>query len=261
MARTRISVLPSGCLCDVVIAEQRGTLVIRRRSVPIGTLFIVLLLALAGLGVTYTLWSQMFLISGSVQTGAVSTVFDSAFTDDDDIVNDPLLDGLDNGNCLLPTGASQSCDPAAVGPDEKAHYDLAVATCTVALTEGDPEEPGSQAAEIHLANAYPGYNCTGWLEIQNTGTIPVKVEAITYNDQDLTPGSPAELDLSEDGESDMSIVLTDIEICQQLDPGEKVTFYLGQEVLPDIPSQAEMTYELNVRFSQWNTAACAEEGG
>ncbi len=233
---------------------------IRHRSVPLGALFVIVLLALAALGIVYGLWSQLFVISGSVQTGSVNTAFASAFTDDDNVVDDPLLDGLDTGSCPNPPNANQSCDPSAVGPDDKSHFDQAVASCSVTLTEGDPDQPGSQSAEIHILNAYPGYACTGWFVIQNAGTIPVKVEDITYDGQPLIPGTPLALDLSGDDLPDLNVVLADIELCQQLDPGEEITFYLGQEVLPDIPPQTEMSYVLAFQISQWNTASCAEGG-
>src|SRR3989304_5319431 len=89
------------------------------RSLPIGTLFMVLVIALASLGVGYGLWSRTLLIRGVVNTGDVSSVFRGAFTDDDGKVDDPALDSGDTGNCPIPAGGGSGCAPAPSGADPK----------------------------------------------------------------------------------------------------------------------------------------------
>ena len=45
------------------------------KSLPVGTLFIVLVIMLALLGVGYALWSETLTISGTVSTGEVDVEF------------------------------------------------------------------------------------------------------------------------------------------------------------------------------------------
>ncbi len=46
-----------------------------RKKLPVGTMFLVLVIALAFLGVGYALWSETLTISGTVTTGEVDVEF------------------------------------------------------------------------------------------------------------------------------------------------------------------------------------------
>ena len=46
-----------------------------KKSLPVGTLFIILVIALALMGVGYALWSETLTISGTVNTGEVDVEF------------------------------------------------------------------------------------------------------------------------------------------------------------------------------------------
>ncbi len=219
---------------------------LKRRSIPIGTLFMIVVLALALLGVAYGLWSQSLFIRGIINTGNVKAAFTRAFTDDDGTVNDTARDSQDTGNCPISINGDPSCDPAASGPDVKDHHDKAVANCRALI------QANATSAQITLNAAYPDYYCTAWLAITNDGSIPVKIASATVNGQAIDPGVPKSFDLNGDSEPDAAIHLTEIEQCQQIDPGETVYMDVDQQVLMGAPQDAAMTYLIELQLNQWN---------
>lgn len=214
----------------------------RKKNPPaeIGALFMVLVLALASLGVAYGLWSKTLTIDASVNTGDVNAEFTEAFTDDDNLSNDPLLDSLDVGHCPLPSvdddgdgevdedpfddldndddgqvdedppGKLTSCDPAEGGPDPKMRHDKDVGECLAKNADEDLEQVGNQNAEVEIIDGYPSYFCTAWFRVHNNGSIPVKVRRIDIADPEgnlivegVEPSVIYSLDLTgPDGEPD-----------------------------------------------------------
>lgn len=196
------------------------------RTIGTGGLLMMLVVALAALGIGIALWSKVLTIRGVVQTGTVNAAFVEVFTDDDNVVNDPAKDEADVGVCPLPLvdddhdgkldedpinfdaagnaidddgdgvanedppGKLTSCDPAETGRDPKLHYDKDVAQCrAIALADGQDNEPqpGSQAAFVRLENAYPSYHCTAWFEVENTGSIPVLLHSVSILEAAAAP--------------------------------------------------------------------------
>ncbi|MFQ5931946.1 MAG: hypothetical protein ACE5MM_06035 [Nitrospiraceae bacterium] len=153
-----------------------------RNSLPIGTIFLVLVVALAALGVGYGLWTQSLFILGNVTTADVSGEFQGAFTDDDGNVDDPSLDSGDMGECQ--EGANTGCDPAAGGPDPKLRHDADVGRCTASVL------PIGTTATVSKADVYPGYFCTAWLGLHNNGSLPIQITSVTVNAKPLVPGEP-----------------------------------------------------------------------
>jgi len=99
----------------------------------------LLVLALATLGLGYAHWEKLLDINGTVNTGEVDADFDAAFT------NDP-------GTTIDPT------------------YDKHVGSCEVSGVT-------TQLLTITIDNAYPSYECDVDFQVTNMGTIPVKVKA------------------------------------------------------------------------------------
>jgi len=99
----------------------------------------LLVLALATLGIGYGMWDKILYIDGTVNTGEVDADFDAAFTDD----------------------SGTNIDPG---------YDKHVASCEVSGV-------GTQTLYITIENAYPSYRCRVDFQVTNTGTIPVIVNA------------------------------------------------------------------------------------
>lgn len=240
----------------------------KKGFLPTGVLFMLLVVALAAIGVGYALWSKVLYIEGTVETGSVDAVFTDAFTDDDDYVDNPDKDSQDVDGCEDlagmddysepinqlkdgPDNGMTSCDPAASGVDPKLHFDKDVARCDAMV---DPDD--DQVAIVKKSNVYPGYFCTAWFDVENTGTIPVKIVSATVNGEPVIPSEPTPFDLDGDGLDDVKIHLTGIDICQQIEPGPEnaVQMDIDQEILQDAPEGSTLSYEVAVQLNQWNEA-------
>jgi hypothetical protein len=227
----------------------------RSRTLPVGGLIMILVLALASLGVGYGLWFKTLTVEGIVRTGDVNAEFVTAFTDDDNKVDDAEFDSQDTGDCPISVNGKTSCDPAETGRDPKAHYDKDVSECFARLTDND-EQPGNQSAEIEITNGYPSYHCTGWFKIRNNGTVPVKIVGATINDQAVAIGEPRDFDLGGDEKADLSVQLSDIRICQQIEPLEEVWMDIDQHVLQPAPQGEKLNYTVKIQLNQWNETGC-----
>jgi hypothetical protein len=123
-----------------------------KKALPVGTMFMVLVIALAVMGVGYALWSETLTISGSVQTGEVDIEFSQH----------PVLECVDvNGELTCPE------------PPEKAD----AANCTVAWsnTATDPNDTGANNLLVTVTGMYPSYHCKVGFDITSTGTVPVHI--------------------------------------------------------------------------------------
>ena len=235
-----------------------------RMNVRAGTLFVFLAVGLtigfAVMSMGFGLWIQQFTVTETVNSGNVDLAFLAAFTDDDGAVDDPALDSQDTGTSTPMYdgwGITSSADPAATGPDPKAHYDKDVARCLASTV-------GQETGAITKEEAYPSYHCTAWYEMENSGTIPVKVRRITIvtasTSTDLDPDTdPTLLDLDNldlDGDNstgpDVEVDVGDLSICQQIDPGESVRMSLDQHVLQGAPQGTVLAYTVDVDVAQWN---------
>lgn len=124
-----------------------------RKSLPVGTLFIILAIALAFLGVGYALWSETLTISGTVQTGEVDVEFSTS---------EPV-------ECVDVNGV-ETCPE----PQEKA----SAANCTVEWLGGDTDPDGDNGANqlnVAVTGMYPSYHCKVSFDVTSTGNVPVHV--------------------------------------------------------------------------------------
>jgi predicted ribosomally synthesized peptide with SipW-like signal peptide len=115
-------------------------------------MFLVLVIALAVLGVGYALWSETLTISGTVQTGEVDVeFFTQSFEECVDV----------NGVLTCPE------------PPEKAD----AANCEVAWsnTATDPNDNGANLLEVTVTGMYPSYHCKVSFDVKSTGNVPVHV--------------------------------------------------------------------------------------
>ncbi len=232
------------------MGRHNGGPVARRRPLRTGALYMSLLTVLATVGFGYALWSQSLFIKGEINTGAVSAEFVRAFTDDDDRVDAVALDSLDTGDCPLPPGSQTSCDPAASGPDPKPRWDKDVGRCDAAVVAPD-------TGIVTKKNVYPGYFCTAWFEVMNTGSVPVRIAKATVKGIPVRPSIPRPFDLDGDGADDVAIHLTGFKECQQVDPGTRVLIDIDQEILQGAPQGSTLSYLVEYTLQQWNEA-CVE---
>ncbi len=267
---------------DVVARRSRSAPTgkrIRRAALPMGATVMVLVVALAMVGVGYGLWSKTLFIEGTVNTGRVNVAFTAAFTDDDDVVDDPAKDSQDTASCVAqgdigsvppgyesescPPNAYSSCDPAATGVDPKDHYDKAVARCDARLAtaaeDDDQEQPGIQTVFVAITNGYPSYHCTAWFDVVNNGTIPVLLHSFSIEDTVAVPctqGATA-YDLDGDGEDDVEICVSGLPADGselQLDPFLEDPYQLDLDIhiLQSATQNRTMTFGGELFLHQWN---------
>lgn len=178
-----------------------------------------------------------------IKTGFVRVDVVRAFTDDDDKVDDPARDANDRGDCpdvsgvALPgsTTGTTSCDPAASGPDPKPRLDQDIARCDITGFGGSSVVGNIGIAKI---NAYPGYFCTSWFELKNTGTLPAKILDVQVCDGNFNNCQSMKVfpqvtnvDLDGDGTPDVAVDLTEIEPCLLISPGQTQFMDIDQEVI------------------------------
>jgi hypothetical protein len=210
----------------------------------------ILVLALAMLGVGYGLWSKLLLINGTINTGTVDAVFYEAFTDDDGAVDNPDKDAGDVGKTTpCPLFGDSSCDPKAFGPNPD-RYDKDVGECVAVIDELD-----AQKLHITVTNGYPSYYCTVWYDIWNNGTIPVKIQSLTVVPNNFTNGV------------EVTVGLSKLSCGQQIDPGEKVgdlpPTNLAQgdvhiHVEQAAAQEASYTFDAQLLLVQWNEFDAAQ---
>jgi hypothetical protein len=169
---------------------------VKGKFLPVGILFMVLVMALAALGVGYGHWTKTLDINGSVTTGEVNADFDSASTSDT---------GIDPG------------------------YTKDVGTCTVSGV-------GTQTLTITVDNAYPSYTCDVDFTITNTGTIPLKVNALS-----LTGGAP-----------EVTVDWTTVAVGQQIEPGEEAPGDIHIHVEQCAAENTTYTFDAQIELIQWN---------
>jgi len=125
---------------------------IKNKALPIGTIFIILVIALALVGVGYAFWSETLTISGTVQTGEVDVQFSTY---------DPV-------ECV--DTQAGLCQPE---PSEKAD----AANCTVTqIGSTDPNDNGVSKLVVTATGMYPSWHCKVSFDVTSTGNVPVHVE-------------------------------------------------------------------------------------
>jgi len=225
-----------------------------RKPIPVGTLFMGLVVALAAVGVGYGLWSKTLFIQGSVSAGDLNAVFVDAFTDDDGVVDNVVKDQQDVGP-----------DPSAPGPNPSRIADN-LASCTAMLANEEQDldaEVGIQTAVLNITEGYPSYWCTAWFDLSNTGTVPVTLEAV----QVPLLGSTATVGRCEDvGFTALDLngdKVADIEVCAigmpaegkaRIDPGAALPFQLGLAThLLQVEGNQGMnfSYVVHLLLQQW----------
>jgi len=128
-----------------------------RKVLPITTVLLILALALATVGVGYGLWSKVLTIEGTVFTGEVNAQLS--------------IEEIDEGD------ASLVADNGIDEDNEIEEKDIA--DCQADLISEIPpdlDNAGPQLMRITVRNGYPSFSCFVNFNVENTGTIPIKVD-------------------------------------------------------------------------------------
>ncbi len=120
-----------------------------------------------------------------------------------------------------------------------------VADCIVNLNDVENEDLGNAAGNndldlnITVVNGYPGYSCTVYFNVSNTGTVPVI-------------GPFYEMPVIPEG---INIMFEPMLL--QLHPGEKASYEIYLEVLQAAEQGTSYNVQLHLSYIQWNEVAVA----
>ena len=143
-----------------------------------GGIFVMLVLALASLGVAYGLWSETLHVEGTIDTGEVDIQLSRegveimvTVEDANGVFTDWTVDDLVAANKPVPN-CTQTLSTVAIANND----------------EGD----GPNQLDIVITGLYPGAKCWFTFDIQNIGTIPVHLFRIdgSGNPIDAQLGTP-----------------------------------------------------------------------
>ena len=118
-----------------------------------GLLILVVILALGAIGVGYAAWTQTLTVTGNVATGTFGADFEAAVTND--------------GGTTL--------DPAVAGTWTNNVWSGAIASKNVGSTTYVISGALNDLLTVTVTNAYPGYYGSVYVEVHNTGSVPIKI--------------------------------------------------------------------------------------
>jgi hypothetical protein len=197
----------------------------------------LLILALATIGIGYGLWSKLLLINGVVNTGEMNASLSLE-----------EIDESDSFNAICPTGGytiDQDCDGDGELDDELEAEGKNVAECEAVLAAD------GMSLDVTVRNAYPSFNCFIKWDVTNTGSIPIHVYGPAYFiDDTFWDGAINTAELHVNGWPPPCYAwYTDY---VQLEPGEST--YCNLHIHPNQPIKMNSTYTFTVKVfaRQWN---------
>ncbi|HMK08145.1 MAG TPA: hypothetical protein VK449_03845 [Anaerolineales bacterium] len=202
-------------------------------ALPFAGLALVLLIALATLGVGYGLWAKTLTINGEVHTGRVDARW--------------LFGGCFEFNSWpdFPT------EPGDYGEAEGKD----VGTWSVR-----PDSADDQNLLFRIDNGYPSYAVDCEVHFQNDGTIPVRIRGFSIGAVSpnltgcrVTDGNPIKL------ECDQLTVYYYDGLGMQLHPGEQKAGSLVVHVEQPADPLSTYEFEVGICMAQWNEGATLPE--
>lgn len=111
-----------------------------------------------------------------------------------------------------------------------------VANCLIDIV--DEDEVDTVKISIAITNGYPGYNCTVYFTVMNTGTIPVI--GPFYSEVEIPEG--------------LRLVYSPYNALWQLHPGDTLDHRISIEVLQNANEKTTYSVTIVVEYIQWNEA-------
>jgi hypothetical protein len=205
----------------------------KRKVVSFSVMMLLILLALASLGVGYGLWSQTLFINGTVHTGEMDANLSLKEVDQTEDYNDACPGG---GYTI-----GKDCDGDGQLNDDMEAEGKDVAECTAAFR--DP-----YTLEVTISNGYPSFNCFVLYDVHNTGTIPIHVYRPDYfYAGEYMGGAINTAELHVNG---WPPICYDDGV--QLHPGEEVVCALHIHVNQPAEELSTYTFQVKVFTRQWN---------
>jgi hypothetical protein len=199
-----------------------------RRCLPVSAMVVVLLVALATIGVAYGLWSKTLTISGTVHTGEVDASW--AFVSCAEFYPWP------NGG----------------HPGEVEGKDVGSTTASI-----DPAN--DHILHVTVNNAYPSYAVDCEVHFRVEGTVPVILRGTTIAPgENLTNCVLSGVQVKTLTCDQMTIEFWD-GIGTQIHPGDGGSSSLRFHVEQDAAENTTYGFEVGVCFAQWNEAATAAD--
>lgn len=209
-----------------------------RKALPITTVLLILAVALATVGVGYGLWSKVLTIEGTVYTGEVNAVLS--------------IEEIDEGDASLVSDDGIDEDDEIEGKD--------VGDCTAELIDVPPDldNKGPQLMRITIRNGYPSFSCFVNFNVQNLGTIPIKVDQPVLSGVDPTALDVAFIKGSVGAggcyynEVPPGVPVGDVISHPQLEPEEMIFCTIWVHVRQEASQSATYTFVTRILAHQWN---------
>lgn len=204
-----------------------------RKTLSAGTMGMLLVFALASVGVGYGLWSQELLINGFVFTGEMDAELSL-----EEIDESASFDGL------CPAGGfsiGKDCDDDGSLNDDMEAEGKDVGLCTARLIN-------PYTMEVVLRNTYPSFNCFIRWDVHNSGSIPIHIYRPDYfYNGDYVGGAINTPELHVNGwPPDCFADLT------QLEPSQRAFCNLHIHVNQPARENSEYRFQIRVFSRQWN---------
>ena len=180
-------------------------------------LLLLAVLAVAGLGGAFALWSETLTVDVTVETGE-----------------------LDAALAVLSSGDNEEDIAADMGEPDPSVKDVSSIQCNVV---------DQYTIEVTITNAYPSITYWCEIELSNTGTIPFKVFDIQFLNDNITPVA------EEFGFFDSLDALDNpsaFYVGFQLHPDDSDSDYLVIHLSNDAEEGATYTATIEIMVGQWN---------
>jgi len=199
---------------------------IRRKasSTKLGSMFLIMIMALATVGTSYALWSETINIKGVVNTGEVDVEFSEY------VSNDPpnvlSIDPTEPGSWSIPDVHT----PSGWGwTGVRGDKDVGSIDCTLVPNSGDGSS-GNNVMIVTVSNGYPCYYGSVAFSIDNIGTVPVMIQAVTLveiSKNGVTKSSP-NLDLDVMAKTLLYVDADTGNVDETSDAGDDFSFYFNE---------------------------------
>lgn len=216
----------------MVLAEQR---------LRFGSVAMLLVLAVAMLGVGYALWSKILTVEGTINTGKVDAVwYFASCTENPENEPPGEVEGKEVGDFLL-----------------------------------EPNPNDQEILEFTILNGYPSYTVDCEVHFANSGDIPVKIRGIVEIDPNGTAVSERLIDgintqlepcgfTPEWGTSPLDQRFPDLPGGQQCDKAMSLVVHVEQEALQnagrgEVGDPPPYTFQYQVCVAQWNEEPVSSE--
>jgi hypothetical protein len=193
------------------------------RAPPLGLVAVLLLIALASLGVVYGLWSKTLTIEGTVNTGRLHARWDGVICSE---FHDWPWPPEGTGEVL---GKDVGSTDAYIDPND------------------------NNTMHLVIENGYPSYSVDCEVEYVNDGTIPWIIRGTT-----ILPLSPNLHNCVLTGNQtktltcdELTVILVD-GVGSQIDPGDGVASSVRVHVEQPAEQNAEYLFAIQICVGQWN---------